>query len=302
MKRIASLVAYGSSDEEEGTGNNNPDPKNNLTSESGPKRKLPRLSPSLVIPSPKSDPSQHQGRIRGSPHVEGQFAAYVYIRVPLDNNEKLKSYLVSVIHHAKEIVPEIVCDWVDSNSDQTSRSLEKEGDQGHELHISLTRPIYLRYYQREDLKRAVKQIAQNHSSFSASFSAFASFDNEERTRTFLAVEIGAGHSNLKKLSKALDSTLELLHQKCFYEVPRFHASIAWALLGSRLQRTTIPIEDSSNAASTPSYRVISSFPENMLSTLTEEFGETLASKLGVFEVDQIKLRIGKDTFSWMLSS
>lgn len=177
MKRNASLVSYDSSDED--ATKDNPEPRNNLSS--GPKRyayaynywllvlnsqsssrKLPKLSPSIVVSSPKSDPSQHQGRIRSSPHVEGQFAAYVYIPVPLDNNEKLKNHLSAAIHRAKEIVPELMCDWVDFNSNQTCSS-EKKG-QGEELHISLTRPIYLRHYQREDLKRAVKQIARNHTS------------------------------------------------------------------------------------------------------------------------------------------
>lgn len=34
--------------------------------------------------------------------------------------------------------------------------------------------------------------------FVASFSAFAAFDNDERTRAFLGVEIGAGHTEVKR--------------------------------------------------------------------------------------------------------
>lgn len=177
MKRNASLVSYDSSDED--AAKDNPEPRSNLSS--GPKRysyaykyrllvlnsqwssrKLPKLSPSIVVSSPKSDPSQHQGRTRSSPHIEGQFAAYVYIPVPLDSNEKLKNHLSAAIHRAKGIVPELVCDWANFDSDLMCRSEKK--DQGQELHISLTRPIYLRHYQREDLKRAVKQIARNHTS------------------------------------------------------------------------------------------------------------------------------------------
>ena len=73
-------------------------------------------------------------------------------------NEKLKSLLTSAIIRAKGIVPELQCDWINLESTQTEDKQENS-----ELHISLTRPIYLRHYQREDLKRSIKAAAQSHS-------------------------------------------------------------------------------------------------------------------------------------------
>jgi len=99
-----------------------------------------------------------------------------------------------------------------------------------ELHISLSHPILIRAHQREEVKRAVKRIAHfvslyvrspicvcntmyfflpfppcslssiscdveadSYFRFDASFATFTEFTNDENTRTFLAMEIGAGH-------------------------------------------------------------------------------------------------------------
>ena len=134
-----------------------------------PYRKLPKLSASLVAPAPIDDPSKHQGRTRSSPHVEGQFAAYVYIPVPLDVSEKLKSLLTSAILRSKGIVPELQCDWINFESTQA-----EDKQENFELHISLTRPIYLRHYQREDLKRSIKAAAQSHAPLVLAYLSFTS--------------------------------------------------------------------------------------------------------------------------------
>ena len=111
-------------------------------------RKLPRISPALTVTVPNSDPRQHQGRIRSFPHVEGQFAAFVYIPLILSTNRKLFDLLRKAVEKANEIVPELMCDWSENEV--------------CELHISLTRPIYIRHHQREELKRAVRSIARSN--------------------------------------------------------------------------------------------------------------------------------------------
>ena len=40
--------------------------------------------------------------------------------------------------------------------------IEQEGEKERELHVSLSRPTYLRAHQRGDLKKAVKALAKNH--------------------------------------------------------------------------------------------------------------------------------------------
>ncbi|KAL5520060.1 hypothetical protein ACEPAG_1720 [Sanghuangporus baumii] len=278
MKRNIDLVAYESSDDDHGTSDNHLDAAKST-------RKLPKLSPSLTVPVPVDDPTLHQGRVRSSPHVEGQFAAFVYIPVPLKKNTPLRQLLEKSVIRAKNIEPALVCDWLDSR-------------ETHTLHISLTRPVYLRNYQLEELKRVVKAAARVVCPFTASFSKFATFENDEHTRAFLGIEVGAGHRELEMLSKTVEPILKSLRQKGFYSEPRFHASIAWALLA-----TGVGLQDETSNHSVPAStlpRVISSLPR-LLSDMESHFGKTLSSsKTGVFDVDRICVKIGKEISSWPL--
>lgn len=114
-------------------------------------RKLPPISSSLVAPGPVDIPALHQGRIRTTPHVEGQFAAHVYVSLALGRHSLLYKVLQDILRDAKEVIP-------------TLRDIRSplEANAPPDLHISLSRPIFLRAHQREDLKRAVKNIAKAH--------------------------------------------------------------------------------------------------------------------------------------------
>jgi U6 snRNA phosphodiesterase len=87
------------------------------------------------------------------------------------------------------------------------------------------------------------------SRFQASFAKFDELLNDEKTRTFIVAELGAGYEHvmplspsescvdidghylqLKTLTLELASTIRALRQETFYEQPRYHVSIAWALL------------------------------------------------------------------------
>jgi U6 snRNA phosphodiesterase len=92
-----------------------------------------------------------------------------------------------------------------------------------------------------------------HQSFKASFATFSALNNDENTRTFLTLEVGAGHETvclspnfsanaitfphssyfqLSILANSLNPVLSALRQQGYYSKPRFHASIAWGLLDS----------------------------------------------------------------------
>ena len=160
--------------------------------------------------------------------------------------------------------------------------------------------------------------------FIASFSTFSCLENDERTRTFLTLEFGAGNqevstgiwSNLMcsschrlqaaSLSKSLNPTLDLLRQKLFYSEPRFHASIAWALLSRPGVQSSSPglvtymepPEDDLPPSSVPS---ITCLPESVVAKLNTRFGKELAnSKTGAFLVDRVCTKVGKDTSVWRL--
>lgn len=100
------------------------------------------------MPVPVDNPALHQGRIRTTPHVDGQFAAHVYVSLILSRRSQLYKIIQDILCDAKQVVPSLRDIW------------PSEGPKRHELHVSLSRPIFLRAHQREDLKRAVKNIAQ----------------------------------------------------------------------------------------------------------------------------------------------
>lgn len=182
MKRVStSLVSYSSSSSDESDSSAKPTRSRTCKSEphpSGPsakKCKLPPLAASLTPPVPADDPTKHQGRTRSFPHVEGQYATYVYVPLVLDPGEALYDLVTEVISKAKEEVRGLWGIGEGEMEDVQGRRHECE-DRGEnknvgrskrknagklELHISLSRPIFLRAHQRDDFKRAVKRIAES---------------------------------------------------------------------------------------------------------------------------------------------
>ncbi|OSX56490.1 hypothetical protein POSPLADRAFT_1159837 [Postia placenta MAD-698-R-SB12] len=282
MKRNASLVSYESSSDE--------DKEIKLIMKC---RRLPSLPSSLLPQVPKDDPALHQGRIRTTPHVEGQFAAYVYVPLIVDKHSALSELAMNAFQRAQELVPSLhpigLCDK--PNADST-------GSDHFEFHISLTRPFYLRAHQRDELKHAVKQLAQGQSAFVTSFTSFSELKNDENTRVFLTMEIGAGHAEVRVLSEALTPILRSIRQKEFYSEPRFHVSIAWALLdraasGSCTIAGSETITQTSDSSQT--FCSISALPPTLVSALNAEFSSLLSAKhIGSFEMNQVCVKVGKD--------
>ncbi|KAL0579141.1 poly(U)-specific 3'-to-5' RNA exonuclease [Marasmius crinis-equi] len=305
MKRSTALVDYGSSSDEDST------PKHPVPIKKrfAPRfkqhrallnilhRKLPLLSSSLVVPAPKDDPSQHQGRIRSTPHVEGQWAVHVYVSVMVERRSPLHQLIQDSLKTAKEVCPAL----------QAIPGLEDEngGRKTSELHISLSRPIFVRAYQREEVKRSVKHLAQSSRPFRASFSSFSVLTNDEKTRTFVALDVGGGYP-----------------EKVYYDDPRFHASIAWALLepppsndildpakiansvpqeGTSQQVTSIVDDEVDVGATTPEFQRITELPESIITALNENHKAALSSnRISSFHVQRVSLKIGKEIQSWQL--
>ncbi|KAF8208595.1 U6 snRNA phosphodiesterase Usb1 [Mycena galopus ATCC 62051] len=294
MKRESALVDYSSSESESDSAT--PPPK---------KRKLPVLSATLAGPEHVDNPSLHQGRARTTPHVDGQYATHVYASVPLDRGSTLFKLLCKILESAKKMTPTLHDFWSSSEP---------------ELHISLSRPIYLRAHQREPMKRAVKLIAdKGPPPFTASFARITELVNDEGTRIFLALEIGAGHHELTALTTSLTPTLQAIRQQEFYPSPRFHASIAWALLGRRacspkadkttntngdqvpISSTSISSESRNSSMSLNEYPKITEFPPALLPTLNEQYGSSLASSVKSFDISEIRIKIGKEVSCWRLN-
>ena len=147
------------------------------------RRKLPSLSSKLVVATPTDNPALHQGRVRSSPHVDGRWACHVYVPVVLETGEQLGEALSSAFQAAKAKVP----------------TLHPIGlnDGRRELHISLSRPTFLWTHQREEFKNAVRRVAASHEGWTLSLTEFIKLENDDRSRVFLAVQVGAGHEQVR---------------------------------------------------------------------------------------------------------
>ncbi|KAG2065043.1 hypothetical protein BDR04DRAFT_1109161 [Suillus decipiens] len=321
MKRASrALVAYSDSEDEALT--DVPERK---------KKKLPSLASSFIVPVPVDDPALHQGRVRTTPHVEGQYAAYVYIPLVVQYGTALYSLIDEVLNVIKEMVPAAHAIGEIDTCEKSGGLVVNNFHRVRELHLSLTRPIFLRAHQREEFKQAIKLIASRRAPFQASFATFSELTNDERTRAFLSLEVGAGHNELRDLLSALSPTLRSLRQRDFYSQPRFHVSIAWALLDpdtlangdANTKRRPcayeedIVVEDTSDSNLTSngdigesdkqfqakSFPRVPHFPSELIPTLNQRFGARVSSAhIGGFNADTIAVKIGKDIFSWPFHS
>ena len=163
--RTAILVSYGESSDSENEQHppkETPKPPSPVAPPPPKKRKLPALPANLAPAVPLDDPSKHQGRTRTTPHVEGQWAAYVY--APL----ALRGALRRVVARAMDVAREGMAASTSANLHVLGAEDSGTGGAGtvadvRELHVSLTRPFFLRASQREDMKRAVRDAAKAYS-------------------------------------------------------------------------------------------------------------------------------------------
>jgi len=121
------------------------------------------------------------------------------------------------------------------------------------------------------------------------------------------------------LADALTPSIESIRQQAYYVKPRFHASIAWALLhrphGSIPLHplTSVDAASSSDDLSTPpvsqasggsgdAFPTISCLPPDVIDMLNERHAQKISSnRVGAFTVETITVKIGKEIVSWKLN-
>ncbi|CAG8570233.1 9625_t:CDS:10 [Acaulospora morrowiae] len=187
-------------------------------------KKLPPLPPEfLSLYQDKKyvdNPEIHQGRIRATPHVEGNWATHVYMEVMLPDEFK------DLIHEIKTCAQNIVNDG--------GVNIYSCIDGDSKLHISLSRPLFLKYFQIDQFWDKLQKGFANEKRFTLSFTELEYFVNDEETRSFLSFKVGRGVNELKELLKHVNKVARDFRQKEFYTNPYFHASILWSVGGSTI--------------------------------------------------------------------
>ena len=247
-----------------------------------------------MVATPTDNPALHQGRVRSSPHIDGQWACYVYVPVVSEAGEQLGKMLSSAFQAAKAKVP----------------TLHPIGlkDGRWELHLSLSRPTFLWTHQREEFKNAVRRVAVSRQGWTLSLAEFIKLENDDHSRVFLAIQVGAGHEQVRlslsliifvcsesiylqlgALSDALTPTLRAIKQGEFYPEPKFHVSIGWALL-----------ERNGVDKSTEDFPTITELPQEVIEDLNRDFASRLCRPSARVEAEEVCVKIGKDAFRWRL--
>jgi len=132
-------------------------------------------------------------------------------------------------------------------------------------------------------------VAASHRGWTLSLAEFIKLENDDRSRVFLAIQVGAGHEQLEALTHALTPALQAIKQSEFYPEPKFHVSIGWALLKGR-----------GVAMSAEYFPTITELPQGMIEDLNRDFASRLRRPSARLEAEEVCVKMGKDVFRWGL--
>lgn len=199
MSSLSYICGYGSDSEDS-------DSQENLTKRK--KLPVPDLSKVRVVPSDVhvDDPKLHGCRKRSFPHIRGNWATFVYLIYPTDDD------LFLLIKTIQQKV---------SNQGNTWNKCD-------DLHISLSKTVVLNYHCISPFNISLQKAFTGIESFDLEFGAVKVLSNEDNSRTFIALELD--HCNYKYLlsiTKKVDEVLSEFNLATFYEKPSFHMSILW---------------------------------------------------------------------------
>ncbi|XP_027186668.1 uncharacterized protein [Cicer arietinum] len=148
-------------------------------------------------------------KVRSFPHVDGNYALHVYI--PINISSPSKKELAPFLKKISYRDPSLYAVDVDVPLNILCKNDEKleQVALGREFHISLGRTVPIRVHQIDSVVSMLRQKLQTqHQSYWIDFHKWEIFVNDDRTRTFLSVEVVQGG---------------------LVEDPRPHISLAWAL-------------------------------------------------------------------------
>ncbi|MBW0503399.1 hypothetical protein O181_043114 [Austropuccinia psidii MF-1] len=229
------------------------------------------------------DPNLHQGRKRSQAHVEGNWLTHVFI--PINLNQNFQKILNAIIAKLNQIPDSKT--WYSLIDDNLAAQDKKKTEIS--LHLSLTRPIYLKTNERREFHEQLKKAIMDVELFEIYFANCATLSNDEHTRGFLVLEVGNGHFLLMNLLERVNSILDQFCLPKYYEFPRFHISFGWCLMN--------PSEKSKNDIPSSSGFI----PEKVLQTINDDITMNDIRKTS-WEVNDVNLTIGKTTHKICLKS
>lgn len=159
------------------------------------------------VDTQNDDSSLHGGRIRSFKHERGNWATYVYVPHPPEEEfvELLEELLSAA--RARGVV----------------LTLQEE------FHLSLSQTVVLRHHWIQPFTRSLRADLAHCKRFVCSARKLKVYCNAEKTRTFLGMEVCSGHVQLLDLVRVVDRTMTEFHLDTFYKEPSFHVSLAWCV-------------------------------------------------------------------------
>lgn len=152
----------------------------------------------------EDDPSKHDGKIRSFPHMEGNWATHLYI--PYEADEEFLDLINQLFLCLQPLEFQLM----------------------KEFHLSLSRTVYIRHHWIQLLTQSISNKLQPLSSCYCVLKCIKLYTNDEKTRTFLAVQIET-NSDLLKYTEAIDVSFKEFKLQPYYEEPSYHISIGWCL-------------------------------------------------------------------------
>ena len=147
------------------------------------------------------DPTLHQGRIRAFGHEPNNWASYVYIDLQDCELDEAKNFIV--------------------------KELDLEPIDHH--HLSISRVVSLRHHWIDPFIQSLKSQIEHNKAFYISLDKLQVYSNDDRTRTFVGMEVSVGVKELQKLTYSVDKCLRDYNLPSFYYPPSFHVSLGWCL-------------------------------------------------------------------------
>lgn len=162
---------------------------------------------------PEDDSAKHGGRVRTFPHERGNWATHVYI--PYEVREDFLDLLDALLLHAQTYVPRLV--------------------RMEAFHLSLSQSVVLRHHWILPFVQALKDRLASCHRFCFTANRVKIYTNQEKTRTFVGLEVTSGHTQFLDLVSEVDRVIEEFDLTTFYQDPSFHISLAWCVGDAHLQ-------------------------------------------------------------------